>query len=115
MKSMNGSESITETLLDLERLLVEEDDALRRLDRTAIDTITEKKLALLPTLEGMKGRLGDAERPVLERIKQRALSNQLLLVHARDSLHGVLEIAMGGPRHGYTSDLPRPRRLSVRG
>ncbi|HLV64319.1 MAG TPA: hypothetical protein VKY73_00840 [Polyangiaceae bacterium] len=115
MNPAESAETITQTLLDLERLLVEEDAALRRLDREAIDAITEKKLAVLPVLEGLQGRLGDSERPLLARIKERALSNQLLLVHARDSLQGVLELVTGGRRPGYAPEIARTGRLSVRG
>jgi flagellar biosynthesis/type III secretory pathway chaperone len=99
------------SLSELETILEEETVALRKLDRDAIDRIAAKKLALCDVLSaGPRG--GDVPDPAqVARIRRLALHNQILLVHARDSVRGVLSILTGdanGPSNGDG------HRLSVR-
>lgn len=78
----------------LESLLTQEREALVRLDREAIDAFATHKLELDKQLrESVRNApLGDAEREHLTRIRQQALSNQLLLAHARSCVQGVLSL-----------------------
>jgi hypothetical protein len=107
---------MTTRLLELERLLLEEADALKRLDRESIDRLSQEKLAVSAEL----GKLGAPQTehgPLLERIKHRALMNQLLLVNARDCVRGVVELATGAvatPGYGNERQTGRPR-LDIRG
>ena len=110
------SEVMTTRLLDLERLLLEESEALKRLDREAIDRLSHEKLAVSEALGGL-GAPDKEHGPILERIKHRALMNQLLLVNARDCVRGVIELATGNvATPGYGSERPNGRpRLDIRG
>ena len=111
------SDVLTTRLLDLERLLLEESEALKCLDREAIDRLSHEKLAMSEAL----GALGAPDKQhhgaILERIKHRALMNQLLLVNARDCVRGVIELATGSvATPGYGSERPAGRpRLDIRG
>jgi hypothetical protein len=111
-------------------LLEEERAALVRLDREAIEAFAARKLEL----DGELGRstaqepLGASERQILERVRQAALRNQLLLAHARSCVQGVLSLlspanapayaapAYAAPRpHGSTDVAPvRPMALNLR-
>lgn len=79
-------------LAELDELLSEEGRALQDLDHGAIDGLTARKLALLDKI-GRTPR--DASSPrvtaLLTQLRQRALNNQLLIVHARDLVRGVIE------------------------
>src|SRR5262245_31782532 len=79
-----------EVLLDLERLLAAERDALVRLDRDAIEGFAARKLELDQQLRDCVAvqPLAASERALLERVRQAALSNQLLLAHARSCVQG---------------------------
>jgi hypothetical protein len=106
---------LDDSLGELERLLEEETAALRKLDHSTIDRITVSKLMLCERLEkqvaGRKTEAADLER--LQRIKKLSLYNQVLLVHARDSVRGVLALLTGetpGTRRSSSDGL----RLSVR-
>jgi flagellar biosynthesis/type III secretory pathway chaperone len=78
----------------LETLLAEEREALVRLDRDAIDAFATQKLELDQRLRDSvrNAPLGDAQRAHLVRIREQALSNQLLLAHARSCVQGVLSL-----------------------
>ena len=79
---------------ELQSLLARERQALIRLDREAIDAFATQKLALDERLRDSvrNAPLGDAERAHLVRIREQALSNQLLLAHARSCVQGVLSL-----------------------
>jgi hypothetical protein len=109
-------------LTDLERTLEVEASALRSLDRQGIDAAASRKVELDAELHSSSlDDLSQGDRPRLERIRRNALSNQLLLVHARACLQGVLSLATGldlGP--AYPAAPPSrsahaPVRLDVRG
>ncbi len=76
----------------LDQLLTEETTALRRLDSDSIEQLTERKAALLRELGGVsrEGATRDTLRLVAQ-VREKALTNQLLLVHARDMVRGVID------------------------
>jgi hypothetical protein len=78
----------------LEALLTQERAALVALDREAIDAFATQKLELDRQLrESVRNTpLGGAQREHLVRIRAQALSNQLLLAHARSCVQGVLSL-----------------------
>lgn len=107
---------MTTRLLDLERVLLDEADALKRMDRESIDRLTEQKLTLSQEL-GELGEPAPEHLQLLARVKRRVMMNQVLLVSARDCLRGVIELATGSVvTGGYSGErLPGRPRLSVRG
>jgi hypothetical protein len=87
-----------DTLQELERVLVEERSAIRKLDVNAIDAAATKKTELESKLHaaierGEKPSLED--HALLERVRSCARANQLLLVHARACVRGVVSIVSG--------------------
>src|SRR5262245_20666798 len=72
-------------LEELVTLLEEERAALVRLDRTAIEGFASRKLELDQVLTKTVAEhpLGASEKELLERVRNAALDNQLLLAHAR--------------------------------
>jgi len=83
-------------LLDqIEQLHTRETDALRRMDASLLDDITSAKEVLGERLGSLSGRLEACHREQLARIRQQATMNQLLLVHARDSVRTILSQATG--------------------
>lgn len=92
-------------LSELERLLEEERKALVELDRDAIERFAARKLELDEALTraALGERLGASERESLERVRQAALANQLLLAHARSCVQGVLTLLAPGNAPGYSA------------
>jgi len=113
----------SELLLELERLLTSERDALVRLDRDAIEAFAARKLELDAQLRASVAAqpLGAGDRQLLERVRQAALSNQLLLAHARSCVQGVLSLLAPGNAPGYSApgqpsaSQPPPLALNFRG
>jgi hypothetical protein len=85
------------TLDELEMLHRDEASALRRLSRDTIDELTDKKLALWERLRAVTADTppGPEHRASLERIRRAAVSNQILLHHARDAVRNILQDASG--------------------
>jgi flagellar biosynthesis/type III secretory pathway chaperone len=81
-------------LVELSDLLEAERVALISLDRDAIEDFAARKLELDQALSRATSevKLGVPERVLLERVRQSALSNQLLLAHARSCVQGVLSL-----------------------
>jgi len=114
-----------EVLRELERLLGAERDALARLDRNAIEAFATRKLELDAELRQHAAAqpLVPSEKELLERVRQAALSNQLLLAHARSCVQGVLTLLAPGNAPGYSasgqphgnSQPPPPLALNFRG
>lgn len=92
-------------LLELEQLLSEEKVALVRLDRDAIDAFAARKLELDIVLKAAAAQapFGLAEKQLIERVRQAALSNQLLLAHARSCVQGVLSLLTPANAPLYTA------------
>src|SRR5262245_25398633 len=99
------SSPASEVLLELERLLASERDALVQLDREAIEAFATRKLELDAQLRECAAAqpLVASERELLERVRQAALSNQLLLAHARSCVQGVLSLLAPGNAPGYSA------------
>jgi hypothetical protein len=85
------------TLAELEVLHGHEALALRRLARDELDLLTDKKLELWERLRALSADSppGVEDRATLERIRRQALSNQILLHHARDAVRTILQTASG--------------------
>ena len=95
----------SEVLLELEQLLSVEREALVKLDRDAIEAFATRKLELDAQLRQCVAAqaLVAADRQQLERVREAALSNQLLLAHARSCVQGVLTLLAPGNAPGYSA------------
>lgn len=119
--AVNAQDQLSQALADLESILEREALALRRLDREEIDRLTSEKVAVQGRLETLKGTASPApsEGPRLEKIRKLALQNQLLLVHARDCVRGLIATMTGAEVGSYPTTRPPPRssalRLNLRG
>lgn len=107
----------TDPLGSLEQLLELEAQFLGLLDVDGIDRISEQKELLLSSLLALKPEADDLPR--LARIRENALRNQLLTVHARDTVGAIID-AFCAPRHGSAHPPAAPRervgvRLDMRG
>jgi hypothetical protein len=92
-------------LVELADLLEAERAALIRLDREAIEGFATRKLELDQALSRSTAqvKLGASERGLLESVRQSALSNQLLLAHARSCINGVLSLLTPANTPRYTA------------
>ncbi|OQX69251.1 MAG: hypothetical protein B6A08_06060 [Sorangiineae bacterium NIC37A_2] len=87
-------------LVELGELLMKERAALQRMDALGVEAASAEKLALLERLEGKERAEATPEAlRELARLREVALENQLLLVHARDLLRGAVE-SLGPSRDG---------------
>ncbi len=95
--------NLASTLNELEALLLTEQEALRVLDQAALDNCREAKLEIDARLRGFsKEQFVATQREQLERIKRQAVSNQLLLIHARACVKSMLDLATGNHFDGYS-------------
>jgi hypothetical protein len=107
--SQNGAppppQSAREALQDLQHLLALEKDALVRLDRDAIEAFAARKLELDVALKAHVARipLSVLDEELLRSVREAALSNQLLLAHARSCVQGVLSLLAPVNAPGYTA------------
>jgi hypothetical protein len=102
----------SELLGELSRLLAAENSALKKLDRDAIVDLTGKKLEVTEALKALGSVNFDVDdKKQLEQIRVGALQNQLLLVHARDTVRQVIDQVAG--RSGFPS--AGGLRLDLRG
>ena len=116
MEAVAHSE-LTETLSALEALHEAEGVVLTKLDRAALDGITEQKLALCERLQALA-----AERPPslehrgsLERIRRMAFKNRVLALHARDAVRTILsEAGLTPPLTQFGSQRPAAVQDGVR-
>lgn len=87
-------------LAELGDLLTKERAALGRMDAQGVEAVAAEKLELLARLEAAdRAEATPQALRELARLREIALENQLLLVHARDLLRGVVE-ALGPGRDG---------------
>jgi len=102
----------SELLGELSSLLAAESTALKNLDRDAIADLAGKKLEVTEALKSLGTVNFDLEdKKQLEQIRVGALQNQLLLVHARDTVRQVIDQVAG--RSGFPS--AGGLRLDLRG
>ena len=112
---------LRQLLNELAGLLAEEHLALRKLDRTGIEHAAERKLDLSSRISDARAQnpVGDDCKELLEKIKADAMTNQLLLVHARACVHGALALVHQqapdvGPPVGRTKSTA-PLAVSIKG
>lgn len=110
---MSQSASLGRVVAELDLLLQEETQALRHLDHSALDALTDRKVALLRELASAsrEGASQELTRALLK-VRERALTNQMLTVHARDLTRGVFE-RLTGSENGKKAG--QGRLLEVRG
>ena len=102
----------SELLGELSALLAAENAALKQLDRDALVDLAAKKLEVTEALKALGTVSFDIDdKKQLEQIRAGALQNQLLLVHARDTVRQVLDQVAG--RSGFPS--AGGLRLDLRG
>jgi flagellar biosynthesis/type III secretory pathway chaperone len=104
-----------DALFDLERLLDAESGYLSNLDLNGIEAIATSKEQLLASLRQTPRDAKD--QPRLLRIRDKAIKNQLLTVHARETIASILmALAPSGPNYSATSRAaPAPgARLNVK-
>ncbi len=102
-------------LEELEVVLGEETLALRKLDGPELDRLADRKRAIEDGLKAA-GPLAQADRAIAERVRHAALSNQMLLVHARDTVRGLIATMTGAPsmEHPLSRHSTAPVRLDVK-
>jgi hypothetical protein len=108
---------LTETLSALEALHEAECVVLTKLDRAALDGITEQKLALCERLEALSVEQPppSEHRASLERIRRMAFKNRLLAMHARDAVRTVLtEAGLTPPVQRFGSTRPSAIQDGIR-
>ncbi|MFO0565970.1 MAG: hypothetical protein U0263_09930 [Polyangiaceae bacterium] len=91
-----------ETLLRrLEHVLAEEHAALSKLDIQAVEQAARDKSELGERLRRVDRSGNPVSAARLERVRRRLLRNQVLLVHARDTTRGLIQLHTGGPTPSY--------------
>jgi len=100
-------QELTATLDALEALHRDEHVALRRLSKSELDDLTDRKLLLWEKLRAVSvdAPPGPEHRAALERIRRAAIANQILLHHARDAVRTILQDASG---QAYNAPSHRP-------
>ncbi|MEI9936928.1 MAG: hypothetical protein WDO69_06870 [Pseudomonadota bacterium] len=110
-------QELTETLSALEALHEAECLVLTKLDRAALDNITEQKLALCERLQALATEQPPRaeHRGSLERIRRMAFKNRVLAMHARDAVRTVLtEAGFTPPLQPFGSQKPSTIQDGVR-
>jgi hypothetical protein len=107
-------------LAELEALLTNERDALKRLDRDAISASAETKLELDLALKSapLPTPVSATLVAQMERVRRSAQVNQVLLAHARSCVQGMLQLITGrtaSPVARPGSVAPPPVALNFRG
>jgi hypothetical protein len=104
---------------ELEQLLVDERDAIRKLDGARVQSYAERKEALVGALQRPRGALSPESLTQLRALVPALRHNSVLLAHARDILRDALRVAradlgVASPTLARPLAAP-PRILSVRG
>ncbi len=102
-------------LEELEVILAEEALALRSPKGEELEPIAARKLEIERGLS-QAGPLGLEDRAIAERVRAAALTNQMLLVHARDTVRGLIATMTGTPsmEHPLARQSTAPVRLDVK-
>lgn len=103
---------------ELEQLLREEREAIRKLDGARVLSYAERKEAIVGALQQVQGALSQQNASRLRALAPALRHNSVLLAHARDILRDALHVARADL--AATSPMARPvaappRILSVRG
>jgi flagellar biosynthesis/type III secretory pathway chaperone len=100
---------------ELDRVLDEERQAIRRLDGERVNALSDLKVTLVRTLQesSIEHRPEHAQR--LRALAAGLRRNAVLLAHARDCLQDVLAVVHGAPSPVSRSRSVPPVRLSLRG
>jgi hypothetical protein len=109
-----------DAITELERLLREEREAIRRLDAASVLTFAERKEALVRALHQGGPKLSEESAARLRALAPALRHNSVLLAHARDVLRDALVATRGGLAPAAPTSAARPaeaapRILSVRG
>ncbi len=106
-----------DAIAQLERILCEEREAIRRLDGAQVLDCAQRKEALVNSLRGSSGSLDELQRARLRALAPALRHNGILLAHARDILRDALQVARAAQKPAAAGPVPRmtPRVLSVRG
>ncbi len=103
--------STNSVLKELDVVLENERNALRRLDSQAVENFSHQKAALEESLrEAMERDQAHADPELLKRVHQKTQDNQVLLVHARNCVRTALEAATGGQQASYDTNRPPPQK-----
>ena len=101
LNSNSSAAALREVIESLSVLLYEETEALRHLDHEALEAITIRKQSLLAVVESTSHRESDeATIRALRSLRQKALMNQVLMVHARDLAQGLINTMTMRPTQG---------------
>ncbi len=108
MTTQLESDELAGTLAEFEALQTRESEILRVMRSDLLDEVTLEKDRLCAKLRDVSARIPPtaSHRAALERVRQQAALNQLLLVHARDTVRTILSQVTGAPLEG----LPHSRR-----
>jgi hypothetical protein len=87
---------LDDILTELQATLSDEREALKRLDRPRIEQCAIKKLELGQAVQQRAGELGQQHREALRGLSQALRFNQVLLVHARDQVRGLVDFLQHG-------------------
>ncbi|MBI3206274.1 MAG: hypothetical protein HYZ29_32360 [Myxococcales bacterium] len=102
MSSPTRDSNVDAILNRLELALCDERRALRTLDHDAVEDAARQKLDLAEQLTQAICESESAPDPArLQRVRSALVHNQLLLVHARDAVRGVLGILTGAAGATY--------------
>lgn len=106
-----------DAVAQLEQLLREEREAIRRLDGARVIAFAERKKQLLCALRDGPGGLDLPRAARLRALVPALRQNGVLLAHARDILRDALVAAGAAPKTKQPGVAPSPvrRLLSVRG
>jgi hypothetical protein len=122
IKDEHLSDELDRNLAELETLHARETEALRAMNRAALDDITVEKETLCERLHLLRAHteVQPRHRAALERLRRQASLNQLLLVHARDAVRTILSQATGAtfeaiPHSNRKLGGQEGLRLNVRG
>lgn len=104
----NQSDDFDALLTEFEALQARETQVLRGMKSSEIDGITLEKEQLTERLQQLAARQRPEPRHRLrfQRVRERAVLNQLLLIHARDAVRTILSQVSGTPFDG----LPNARK-----
>jgi hypothetical protein len=116
---MSTTDHFDALLDELELVLDTERQALRKLDTEAISKAADDKLRLDAALRAATAPKHSRElQSRLERVQRTARTNQILLVHARSCVQGMLQLLTGqntSPVARAGSAAPPPVAVNLRG